>query len=1147
MLHEPFGSALPDRDNRFPLGLGTETTPPRSPFVGRDGELAELRAGLDSVSNGEGRVFLIGGEPGIGKTRLSAELASEACARGAKVCWGRCWESGGAPTYWPWVEVLRQILRTSDKADLDGIGRHAGYLVQLIPEFAESLGTTSDAGPSPADPESARFFLFDAIGTLLGAAARRQPLVVIIDDLHAADRASLLLLAFLSRSLAHSAFLLVGTYRQVELRAADELLEPFAETARHARRLGLRGLGADDIAHLIEIASGERPSLALTSDVHRVTDGNPFYVDELLRLLAAEGRLCSTEPVSVSLAIPDGVQDAVRRRLEPLSSEAASLLEIAAVAGREFDTAVLRLAARLDPIAVVAILDEPLRHGIIVPTEGPPGRFAFRHALIREAIYEGLPLARRLPLHRRLAEGLQELALGDPELYVAELAHHFLEAAPCDRSDDFVEHGIRAARSAMRRMAFEEAVRLYERTIDATAFCSPDERRRCELLLALGQAQEWAGDPTGSRATAERAAEIARHLGATDLLARAALGVGSVEALKLTARSRCDGAPSLLREALDRIEPDKLAIRARLQSRLAVHTMSSGTRTAALDLSAQAIADARSSDDRDTLAHALLARHAVLLGPDHIEERCAIASEFLELAIALGSREYTMRSHALRAANFFDLGDIAAADQAIAEHARLAEESGDPFERWVNLMWRSTRALLVGDFSEAERSSRAAFELSRTVPGPHAFEVNGPMSHVGQMILIREARHDGVPDPEVIERYRNQYPEVALWHVALLHRSTRLGHADDVRRELEFLTARSFVDFDRNATWLAAMSFLSEAVALVRDLERAAVLYDVLLPYATRNATVLMITSRGSISHSLGLLAATLGRHTEATQHFDTALAMNRRMGARPMVAVTLHDYAAALLRAANPGAATRAHELAREAHAIAADLGMPELVARCEMILEGLELPTPKNSAGNGIFTLARDGPFWTLARDGRHVLLKHAKGLSYLAELLRRPDLEIHVLDLVAAYAGEGGSKVGGRTVASTGFARERFSEEVLDAKARRDYERRLASLDEQLAAAEASGEPEERATVLEEITALRQELARTTGLQGRTRRSSDAERARISVTRTIRLSLAHIAEASPELGGQLARSIRTGTYCRYVTGSGSLRGNVLPTAAR
>jgi len=1141
MLDEPLGSRRADRNHPIPVDFGVEL-PTANLFVGRGAELAELAAGLDTAMGGHGRLFLISGEPGIGKTRLAAEFTSAARSRGALVHWGRCWEAGGAPSYWPWVEVIRQVLRGVDPPTPGDLGRHASYLVQLVPELADQLGTTLDAAPPPADPDSARFYVFDAVAALLRCAASRRPLVVIVDDFHVADRASALLLAFLARTLADCPVLFIGTYRDHEARASEDLVEPLAELARHARRLTLRGLAAKDVTLLIENAAGRRPSHRLVTSIHGVTDGNPFFVDEILRLLASQGRLGeASDATTPSLGIPDGVREAVRRRLEPLAEESTPMLELAAVTGREFDASVLRVAADLDLIAVVDALDQPARHGLILPVPGATGRFSFRHALIRDVVYDGLSPARRLRLHRQIGEAFETLSAGDPDRYVAELAHHFLAAAPCGQDDRFVEHGARAARQALRRMAFEDAVALYQRTIDALNYARPDERRRCELLLALAEAKEWANDPRGSRAAAEQVAAIARRLEAADLLAKAALVVGGIDALKSTASSRCDGAADLLQEALQVVSPHETATRARLRSRLALQQLATGSRAKALGVSAEAVVEARHSGDREALAHALIARHAVLLGPDYLDERSAIARELLELATALGSREFEMRGLALRLMNHFDLGEIQALEEALEQHARLAEETSDPFERWINLMGRSARALLIGQFEEAKRLSRQAFELTRSVPGPHAFEANGPMSYVAQTILIQDAEYSDVPDsripdPDLIGYYRARHPEVACWHVASLHQLTRLRRIEAVRREVDVLAARNFTDLERNSTWLAAMSYLSEAVALISDRERAAILYPMLLPYSELNATISFITTRGSIGRSLGLLAVTMGEHADAIRHFEAALATNRRMGARPQVAVTLLDYAKTLLRRSDSGTVSQARELVEQARAIAQELGMDGLANECAVLLErrgdldGGVIGSPLATH----FHLAKDGQFWTLSRAGQRILLKDAKGLTYLAELLRHPNRDIHALDLLALLAGTSA----GETCASTAGAAEGLApderggaaDEVLDARARHAYQRQLATLQEQLEAAEAAAEPERILALRQEVDSLRRELARATGLGGRSRRASNAERARVNVTRTIRLALTRIVEVSPELGSDLAQQIRTGTFCCY-----------------
>jgi hypothetical protein len=609
--------------------------------------------------------------------------------------------------------------------------------------------------------------------------------------------------------------------------------------------------------------------------------------------------------------------------------------------------------------------------------------------------------------------------------------------------------------------------------------------------------------------------------------------VGGIDALKFTASSRCAGAADLLREALDVVSPDEKATRARLRGRLALQHVFAGSRSEALAGSAEAIADARSSGDREALVHSLIARHAVVFGPDHMAERCAIAREILDHAVALGSLEFEMRAHALHVTNLFDQGEIDAMDAAIEHHARLAEKTSDPFERWVNMMWHSARAVLIGHFAEADRLSHQALEWTRSVPGPHAFELNGPMGWAAQRILIQEAQYSGVPDAEVIEHYRARHPEVSAWQVALLHRVTRLGLVEEARREIDSLCARDFVSCARNGTWLAAMSYLTDAVALTADQERAAVLYPMLLPYSDLTATISFISTRGSVSRSLGLLAATMGNVKDATRHFDAALAKNRRMGARPLVAVTLLDYGRFLARVSNH----RGRELVGEGLSIARELGMEGLIRECEEQLveqRGRESKGAATAPAHSVH-LTRSGHFWTLSHGGQTVLLKHAKGLTYLAELLRHPDRDIHALDLLALVAEAPDDDPSAATADADNLVvgtQRVTAEDVIDAKARRAYRRQLSALEDQLQAAEKSGEPERVLTLREELRSVRRELARATALGGRPRRASDAERARISVTRTIRLALTRIAEVSPELGGELARRIRTGTFCRYAS---------------
>jgi len=1094
------------------------TAPADASFVGREPEMVELARLLDSVISGNGHALLISGDAGIGKTRLAAEFSSAATARGALVLWGRCWEAGGAPAFWPWIEALRQALASEHLPNELALGRHGALVAELLPELRERLVGIGSEPPRPSDPESARFQMFDAVASLLRALAANVPVVVVVDDLHFADQASLLLLAFAARTLRDARIFLVGTFREPDAFLSAERAATLADLGRSARRLPLRGLDVHDVGQLIARAAGQIPSSSLVSRIHHVTDGNPFFVAETLQLLTASGQLDTSAADVGSFTIPQGVREAVRRRLTRLAPASIALLEIAAAIGREFDATLLRLASGLPHLEVLATLEEPVRLGLVRDAPSGTGRFVFRHALIREVLYEGLAPSSRPLLHRKLAESLELLDRCDPGRYGDELAHHFLLAAPVGGDDRFVAHGMRAARRALARMAFEEAVELYERTLDALSFVAAEQRTRCELLLALGEAKEWANDVAGSRDAFERAATMGRSIGARDIVVEAALGVGAIQALKFTANTRCESAPALLQEALASIDEGDARSRARLLSRLALHHLSACARTEAVATSELAVATARASGDAAALGQALIARNAVLLGPDFVTERAAIAAEVLRLGTTLQDREFLLRGHALSFTVQFELGDVVAAVVALEAHARLATEANDPFERWANLVWRGERAHLEGRFEEAAAFASQALELSETTPGPHAHEPYGRATFTGQMILLHLVRDDVLPDLQQTASYRSSFPEVSTWRVAALVIFTLTGRTEECRGELDDIAKRDFVDVERNGSWLATMSFIADAIHLLGDRARAVQVYELLLPFADQNVTTAHVGSRGSVSQWLATLAATMGNIEVAEAHFDAALAMNTRMGARPHVASASYHYGRMLATSSDASRRARAHQLVQRSEVEASALGMTSLAARCATLLKTLD-----ERQADGVITgepaLQRNGDVWILTAGGDASYLRHSKGLVYLDVLLRCPGREVHALDLVALLSDNEGLAVPTAT-----------REDLVDDKARRAYAQRLDATLAELAHAETVGDPESITVLRSEVEALQSELARATGLNGVPRSRSAAERARISVTRALRLALGHIARANPGAGAALAPRIRTGIYCSY-----------------
>ncbi len=374
-------------------------------FVGREREFGELLAGLDDAVAGHGRLFLLVGEPGIGKSRLAEELTARARARGALVLVGRCWEAGGAPAYWPWLQSLRAYVRRAEPAALRAqLGPGAADVAQLLPELRDVL---ADLPPAPpAESEGARFRLFDSLTAFLKSVAAEQPLVLVLDDLHAADEPSLLLLQFVARELAQSRVMIVGAYRDVDPTLSDALETTLTELAREpvTRTLPLAGLAEADVAHFISLVAPAAPAAELGAAVHTETEGNPLFVGEIMRLLGKEGQLSTA-----SLAIPHSVRETIGRRLRHLSDECNRLLTLASVLGREFDLRVLARVSGLERGAVLELLDEAVQARVVSDVPGAIGRMRFAHALIRDAAYHRLVKARRVELHRQVGEALEAI------------------------------------------------------------------------------------------------------------------------------------------------------------------------------------------------------------------------------------------------------------------------------------------------------------------------------------------------------------------------------------------------------------------------------------------------------------------------------------------------------------------------------------------------------------------------------------------------------------------------------------------------------------------------------------------------------------------------------------------------------------------
>jgi predicted ATPase len=432
-------------------------------FIGRARELEQVGALLTAAEAGSGFLLLIRGEAGIGKTRLAEELSREAVRRGHAVHWGRCLELSGAPPFWPWVQVLRSIAGRGGLASAPAA--EYASITRLVPELRSADGDAARqaaaAAGAPLEGEAERFRLFDGIAGFLRGVAAAAPAGIVLDDLHAADLPSLLLLEFVARQLdsgtpssysaesprpprASPALWIVGTYRDVGAHADPERDRLIARVTRVGRSLTLAGLSESEAGRLIVHTVGEVPR-RLASRIYALTEGNPFFVDEVARLLwpAPGGGQSSRAAATV---VPSGVREVVRQRLQPLGADCLRLLETAAVTGREASFAVLRQATGMESTRLLDVLDEAVAARVLVPQ---PGRsYTFGHALIRETLYESLATSTRAELHRRVGNALERLFPASLDEHLAELAFHFAHASPVADAGKALAYAERAARRA---------------------------------------------------------------------------------------------------------------------------------------------------------------------------------------------------------------------------------------------------------------------------------------------------------------------------------------------------------------------------------------------------------------------------------------------------------------------------------------------------------------------------------------------------------------------------------------------------------------------------------------------------------------------------------------------------------------------------
>jgi tetratricopeptide (TPR) repeat protein len=1095
--------------------------PQRRTLIGREWELEQLEAGLDDARAGRGSLFLLTGVPGIGKTLLAEALAGRAEAGGMLVAWGRCWENPGAPSYWPWTQALRGLIARRNSAALPAeLGGGADWIGEILPELRERMPGIKPVGPLRA--EQARFALFDAVSAFVRNVSTSEPLLLVFDDLHAADRESLSLLDFAVQSLREAPVVVVGAYQEAAVKARPETEKLFRSLRARGRQLALEGVGEEQVGLIVEAEMGSIPSPELVRAVYSTTEGNPLFATEVTRLLATEGRPAAPEgALGKDFPLPDTVRETIRRRFEPLGRAGVETLKAAAVIGRDFRVGTLERVAggRREPL--IELLDQGLAAGLVTEVPGVIGGFRFTHGLIRETLYGELTTAEHIALHRAVGEALRDVHGDDPD-HIAELAHHFVEAAPGGDAERALEYAARAGDAAMRVLAYERAAELFALALDVSEQLPFDPERQADLKFALGMAQTRSGDPS-ARDTLLAAAECARSVNRPQLLAQAALGI---HVFNLSPGVPDDVSVALLEEALERIGPEDSSLRARLLARIATALYYRfGTAERRNALVTEAVSMARRLEDPATLAYVLINGQLATWGPDTTERDLDWVDELLVLTDEAGNAELALQTRTRQIDYLLELDDLVGADIAIEALERIAANSPDPRARAYVPLQRARRAALEGRFTEAEECNAEAASLGATLEDRMI-----QLLAVAQLSMLRwtQGRIGEVED--VVRRFADAAPGIVGWRAALARIYCDLGREAEAHRELERLDQKGFDDLPRYNGWLNMMALLAEVCSHLGDSDRAAAVYRLLLPFERRNVVTAQCCFDGPVARFLGILAATTGNWDAAAGHFELARAGSERLHARPFVALVDIDVARMLEARRDPGDLARAHGLLTEAVEIARDLDLEQVAGRAEDMrvalgdveAEGAPLPVHERETATPIRArVKRDGGVWTFEFAGRPVHIRDSKGVGYLAALLANPGIEIHAVEL-AHWPAEGSLRhpapAGGPSPA-------------LEGGTEAAYRSRLEDLREELHEAETFNDTERAARAREQIDLLADELGAAAGLGDRDRRAgSDAERARVSVTKAIRSTLKRIAEMNSGLGDELTATIRTGTFCSY-----------------